>query len=68
VSDAQGVDGKGHQVTKYDANGTVLMTLREPLREPTDVVTTASGDIFVTKAMSSAARQPVSKWSKDGTF
>jgi DNA-binding beta-propeller fold protein YncE len=69
VSDAQGRDGKGHQVTKYDANGTVLMTLREPLREPTDVVTTATGDIFVTEGhVIGGPVNRVSKWSKDGTF
>src|SRR5205814_258288 len=27
VTDAQGKDGQGHQVFKYDANGTLLMTI-----------------------------------------
>jgi sugar lactone lactonase YvrE len=69
VSDAQGRDGKGHQVTKYDATGAVLMTLRAPLREPTDVVTTPSGDIFVTEGhVIGGPVNRVSKWSKDGRF
>ena len=79
VSDAQGREGKGHQVFKYDANGKLLMTIGaagEPgdgasgrLREPTDVVTTANGDIFVTEGhVIGGPINRVSKWSKDGKF
>jgi hypothetical protein len=79
VSDAQGRDGKGHQVVKYDANGKILMTIGTAgvpgdgsagrLREPTDVVTTTSGEIFVTEGHAIGGPiNRVSKWSKDGRF
>jgi DNA-binding beta-propeller fold protein YncE len=69
VTDAQGRDGKGHRVFKYDASGALLMTLADPLREPTDVVTTSNGDIFVTEGhVIGGPVSRVSKWSKDGKF
>jgi len=79
VSDAQGRDGRGHQVIEYDANGTVLMTIGTAgvagdgaegrLREPTDVVTTASGDIFITEGHAIGGPvNRISKWSHDGKF
>jgi hypothetical protein len=79
VSDAQGKDGKGHQVFKYDPNGALLMTIGTAgvsgdgaagkLYEPTDVVTASNGDVFITEGH--AVGGPVgrvSKWSKDGAF
>ena len=79
VSDAQGKNGKGHQVFKYDGNGTLLMTIGTAgvagdgsagkLHEPTDVVTTPGGDVFITEGhVIGGPVARVSKWSKDGTF
>jgi len=81
VTDAQGKDGKGHQVFKYDANGALLMTigvagvqgagglLDEKLFQPTDVATAPNGDIFVTEGhVIGGPINRVSKWTKDGRF
>jgi sugar lactone lactonase YvrE len=79
VTDAQGKDGKGHQVFKYSADGALLMTIgtagvegdsaQKKLSQPTDVVTAPNGDIFITEGhVIGAGVQRVSKWSKDGTF
>jgi NHL repeat len=79
VTDAQGRDGKGHQVFKYDADGKLLMTIgtaglegdgaQKKLHEPTDVTTAPNGDIFITEGHAiGGAVNRVSKWSKDGTF
>ena len=79
VSDAQGKDGKGHQVFKYDSNGKLLMTIgtagvegdgaERRLRQPTDVVTAPNGDIFITEGhVIGGSVNRVSKWSKDGAF
>jgi sugar lactone lactonase YvrE len=79
VSDAQGRNGKGHQVFKYDANGALLMTIGtagqsgdgsdNKLSEPTDVVTAPNGDIFITEGHAIGGRiNRISKWSKDGKF
>jgi DNA-binding beta-propeller fold protein YncE len=69
VTDAQGTDGKGQQVSKYDANGTLLMTLREGLSQPTDVIAAANGDIFVSEGhVIGGSINRVSKWTKDGRF
>ncbi len=79
VSDAQGANGKGHQVFKYDADGRLLMTigtagvegdgLDNRLRQPTDVVTAPNGDVFITEGHTIGGPvNRVSKWSKDGRF
>jgi sugar lactone lactonase YvrE len=79
VSDAQGRDAKGHQVFKYDSNGTLLMTIgtagvegdgaENRLRQPTDVVTAPNGDIFITEGHTiGGGVNRVSKWTKDGKF
>jgi len=72
VTDAQAKDGKGQRVFKYDANGTLLMTIgadRTPLVEPTDVATAASGDIFITEGHTiGGPSHRVSRWTRDGTF
>ncbi len=66
VSDAQRRDGKGFQVFKYDAQGRLLMTIGN-LHEPTDVVTTPSGETFITEGHAVGGPiNRVSKWSKDG--
>jgi sugar lactone lactonase YvrE len=84
VTDAQGRDGKGHQVIKFSPEGKVLLTLGkagvagdppDALTEPNDVVTAPNGDIFVAEghAGQNANAPPttvarVSKFSKDGKF
>ena len=69
VTDAQGTDGKGQQVSKYDADGTLLLTIRGQLSQPTDVVTAANGDIFVSEGhVIGGPINRVSKWTRDGTF
>jgi len=79
VSDAQGKDGKGHQVLKYSPDGKLLMTIGTAgvegdgtagrLHEPTDVVTAPNGDIFITEGhVIGGPVNRVSKWSKDGRF
>ena len=79
VSDAQGRDGKGHQVFKYDANGALLLTIGAAgvagdgsdgkLTEPTDIVVAPNGDVFITEGHAIGGRiNRVSKWSKEGKF
>src|SRR5579862_6416808 len=56
VTDAQGRNGKGHQVFKFSPDGKVLMTLGkagvagdgpDTFNQPTDVVVALDGTIFV---------------------
>ena len=81
VTDAQGKDGKGHQLFKYDSSGKLLMTIgvagaqgaggsdSEKLFQPTDVVTAANGDIFISEGhVIGGPIDRVSKWTKDGRF
>ena len=80
VTDAQGKDGRGHQVFKYDANGTLLMTIGTAgvpgtggsdgtLFQPTDVIAASNGDIFVSEGhVIGGPINRVSKWTKDGRF
>ena len=79
--DSQGnvwaTDTRIHQVFKFSADGSLLMTLGkngtagnppELLNEPTDVVTNRNGDIFVTEGHAEGVANRVSKFSKDGRF
>ncbi len=77
VTDAQGKDGKGHQVFKLNPDGKVLMTLGkagvagegpDTFNGPTDVVVAANGDIFVTDGHVANSNGRVVKFSKDGKF
>ena len=77
VTDAQGQNGKGHQVFKFSPDGKVLMTLGkagvaaegpDTFNGPTDVVTAANGDIFVTDGHVANSNGRVVKFSKDGKF
>jgi sugar lactone lactonase YvrE len=77
VTDAQGKDGKGHQVFKFSPEGKVLMTLGkagvaaegpDTFNGPSDVVIGRNGDIFVTDGHVANANGRVVKFSKDGTF
>jgi DNA-binding beta-propeller fold protein YncE len=79
VTDQQTQNGKGGQVFKFSPEGKVLMALgkagvasAEPgfFDEPTDVLVSPSGDIFVTEGHSggTVGNHRVSKFSKDGKF
>ncbi|HEV2990249.1 MAG TPA: hypothetical protein VG759_17525, partial [Candidatus Angelobacter sp.] len=56
ITDAQGKDGKGHQVFKFSSEGKILMTLGQAgvagdgpdtFNQPSDVLVAPNGDIFV---------------------
>ena len=77
VTDAQGKDGKGHQVFKLSPDGKVLMKLGKAgvggegpdiFNGPTDVVVAANGDIFVSDGHVANSNGRVVKFSKDGKF
>ncbi|HUR35463.1 MAG TPA: peptidyl-alpha-hydroxyglycine alpha-amidating lyase family protein [Vicinamibacterales bacterium] len=77
VTDARGGNGKGHQVFKFDPDGKVLMTLGKAgvsgsgpdlFDQPTDVVITPAGDIFVTDSHRNGKNNRVVHFAKDGTF
>lgn len=76
VTDAQGQNGKGHQVFKFNSDGKLLMTLGkagvggsgpDTFNQPTDVVVAPNGDIFVTEGHGMGNNR-VTKLSKDGKF
>lgn len=75
------VEGKGHQIFKFDRAGQVLMTLGKPnvsmageetFIGPTGIVMNAAGEIFITDGHTPRAGQQdgdrVVKLSKDGKF
>ena len=73
--DGDGRDGKGHQIFKFGPDGRILLTLGkagvagdgpDTLNRPSDVVTAASGDVFVADGHTTNAR--VVKFSKDGRY
>jgi streptogramin lyase len=77
VTDAQGKDGKGHQVFKLSPDGKVLMTLGKAgvagegpdrFNGPTDVVVAPNGDIFISDGHDPESNGRVVKFSKDGKF
>ena len=77
VTDAGGADGKWHQVFKFSPDGKVLMTLGKAgvsgsgpdlFDQPTDVLTGANGDIFVTDSHRNGKNNRVVKFTKDGRF
>ncbi|HET7217482.1 MAG TPA: peptidyl-alpha-hydroxyglycine alpha-amidating lyase family protein [Vicinamibacterales bacterium] len=77
VTDAQGRDGKGHQVIKFSRDGKVLLTLGKPgvagsgndeLNQPSDVVVAANGDIFVADGHDTGSNMRIVKYRSDGTF
>jgi len=77
VTDAQGKDGKGHQVFKLSPDGKVLMTLGKAgvagegpdmFNQPTDVVVAPNGDIFISDGHPPDSNGRVVKFSKDGKF
>jgi len=77
VTDARGGNGKGHQVIKFDPNGKILMTLGKAgvsgagpdlFDQPTDIVVSPSGDLFVTDSHRNGRNNRVVHFSKDGKF
>jgi sugar lactone lactonase YvrE len=77
VTDAQGRDGKGHQVFKFSPDGKVLLTLgkagvpgagHDELNQPSDVAVAPNGDIFVADGHDSGSNMRIVKYSKDGKF
>jgi sugar lactone lactonase YvrE len=77
VTDAQGKDGKGHQIFKFSPDGKVLMTLGKAgvagegpdvFNGPTDVVVAPNGDIFISDGHDPMSNGRVVKFSKDGKF
>ena len=77
VTDADGKDGKGHQVVKFSAAGKVLLTLGkagvagdgpDTFNRPSDVLTAPNGDIFVADGHGGDSNARIVKFSKDGRF
>lgn len=77
VTDAQGRDGKGHQVFKFSPTGTRLLTLgkagvagsaNDEFNQPSDVAIAPNGDIFVADGHDDGSNMRIVKFSKDGKF
>jgi sugar lactone lactonase YvrE len=77
VTDAQGRDGKGHQVFKFSPDGKLLLTLGKPgvagagndeLNQPSDVAVAPNGDIFVADGHDTGSNMRIVKYTKDGKF
>jgi DNA-binding beta-propeller fold protein YncE len=77
VTDAQGRDGKGHQVFKFSPDGKLLLTLGKPgvagagndeLNQPSDVAVSPSGEIFVADGHDAGSNMRIVKYTKDGKF
>ena len=77
VTDAQGKDGKGHQVFKFSPDGKVLITLGKPgvagdgpdtFNQPSDVAVAPNGDVFVADGHGGNSNARIMKFSKDGKF
>jgi sugar lactone lactonase YvrE len=68
------MEGKGHQLFKFDSQGKVLLTLGkadtagegpDTFNRPSDVVTAPNGDLFIADGHTNSR---VVKYSKDGKF
>ena len=77
VTDAQGKDGKGHQVFKFSPDGKVLLALGKPgiaaegpdtFNQPSDVITAPNGDIFVADGHGRDSNARIVKFTKEGKF
>jgi streptogramin lyase len=77
VTDADGKDGKGHQVVKFSPDGKVLLALgkagvagdgQDTFNRPSAVVTSPAGDIFVADGHGGNSNARIVKFSKDGKF
>ena len=77
VTDAEGKDGKGHQVVKFNPDGKVLLVLGragvagdgpDTFNRPSAVTTGPNGDVFVADGHGEESNARVVKFSKDGKF
>ena len=77
VADADGKNGKGHQVVKFSPTGKVLLTLGKAgmpgdapgyFNRPTGVAIARNGDIFVADGHGGESNARVVKFSKTGRF
>ncbi len=77
VTDAQGKDGKGHQVFKFSPDGKLLLTLgkagvagsgNDEFNQPSDVAVAPNGDIFVADGHDSGSNMRIVKFTKEGKF
>ena len=77
VTDARGGGGKGHTVTKFSPDGTVIMTLGKAgvsgggadlFDQPTDVLVAPDGTIFVTDSHRNGKNNRVVKLDRTGKY
>lgn len=77
ITDAQGKDGKGHQVFKFSSEGKILLTLGkagvagdgpDTFNQPSDVLVAPNGDIFVADGHGGNTNARIVKFSSDGKF
>jgi sugar lactone lactonase YvrE len=77
VTDARGNGTIGHQVFEFSPDGRVLMTLGQAgvsgsgpalFDQPTDVVVSPEGDVFVTDSHRNGKNNRVVKFTRDGRF
>jgi DNA-binding beta-propeller fold protein YncE len=77
VTDADGKDGKGHQVFEFSADGKVLRKLGtagvagigdDTFNRPSGVVVAPNGEIFVSDGHGGDSNARIVKYSKDGKF
>ena len=77
VTDSDGKDGKGQQVTKFSPDGKVLMTLGkagvagngpDTFNGPSGVAIAPNGDIFVADGHGGDTNARIVKFSKEGKF
>jgi streptogramin lyase len=77
ITDAQGRDGKGHQVIKFNPEGKVLLALgkagvagdgTDTFNQPSDVVVAPNGNIFVADGHGGNSNARIVKFSSDGRF
>ncbi len=77
VTDADGKDGKGHQVFKFSPAGKVLLALgkagvagtgKDTFNKPSAVAIAPNGDIFVADGHGGDSNARIVKFSKDGKF
>jgi streptogramin lyase len=77
ATDAQGKDGKGHQVFKFSPDGKVLLALgkagvagegENTFNSPSAVAVAPNGNIFVADGHGGDSNARIVKFSKDGRF
>jgi streptogramin lyase len=77
ITDAQGGNGKGHQVFKFSPDGKLLLTLgkagvagagQDEFNQPSDVAVAPNGDIFVADGHDKGSNMRIVKFARDGRF